>query len=108
MASPGGKVWRILQYLVELCLLVGFFRLIFRPVTLGKLKAEYISLVIVSALILLGVFVFPLWSYGMGVSRIWQITLLIMSPLFIFGGETIALGIANSARVLYKRFAPLK
>ncbi len=95
MASPGGKLWRILQYLVELCLVVGFLRLIFRPATLGKLKAEYIALIIVSALILLGIFIIPPGSYGMGVTRIWQITLVLVSPLFIFGGETIALGIAR-------------
>jgi uncharacterized membrane protein len=52
-ASALGKVWRVLQYLVEFCFILGFFRLIFRPATLGKLKAEYISLIIVSALILL-------------------------------------------------------
>jgi uncharacterized membrane protein len=95
LASLGGKIWRILQYLVELCLIVGFLRLVFRPATLGKLKAEYIALIIVSALILLGIFVLPPGSYGMGVTRIWQITLMLVSPLFIFGGETIALGIAN-------------
>jgi uncharacterized membrane protein len=95
MASLGGKLWRILQYLVELCLIVGFVRLIFRPATLGKLKAEYIALIIVSVLILLGIFILPPGSYGMGVTRIWQITLMLVSPLFIFGGETIALGIAK-------------
>jgi uncharacterized membrane protein len=95
LASLGGKLWRILQYLVELCLIVGFLRLIFRPATLGKLKAEYIALIIVSSLILLGIFVLPPGSYGMGVTRIWQITLVLVSPLFIFGGETIALSIAR-------------
>ena len=108
VASPGGKIWRILQYLVELCLVVGFFRLIFRPATLGKLKAEYISLVIVSAIILLGIFILPGRSYGMGVTRIWQITLLLVSPLYIFGGETIALGIMKLFGACGKRFASLR
>ncbi|MFC2050560.1 DUF2206 domain-containing protein [Chloroflexota bacterium] len=105
-ASIGGKVWRIFQYLIELCIIVGFFRLIFRPATLGpKLKAEYISLTIVSAFILLGVFILPTSSYGLGATRIWQITLLLMSPLFIFGGEAIAMGIVRLARVLRKNIA---
>jgi uncharacterized membrane protein len=108
-ASILGKIWRIFQYLVELCLIVGFFRLIFRPATLGpKLKAEYISLTIVSAIILLGVFIFPTKSYGMGTSRIWQITLLLMSPLFIFGGEAIASGIARLVGVFRKGFASFR
>jgi uncharacterized membrane protein len=103
-ASPEGKVWRIFQYLVELCLVVGFIRLIFRPATLGpKLKAEYISMTIVSAFILLGIFVLPVWSYGMGATRVWQITLLLMSPLFIFGGEAIVLGIIRLARASRKK-----
>lgn len=104
LASIIGKLWRILQYLVELFLVVGFGRLIFRPTTLGKLKSEYIAMVIVSALILLGIFILPTWSYGMGVTRIWEITLLLISPLFIFGGETIALGVAKLSSALRKGF----
>ena len=103
--SLGGKIWRIFQYLVELCLIVGFFRLIFRPERVGKFKAEYISLTIASVLILLGIFVLPTMSYGMGTSRIWQITLLLMSPLFLFGGEVIAYGLVKLARVFRKTFA---
>lgn len=108
LASPGGKAWRIFQYLVELCLIVGFVRLIFRPGRLGKFKAAYISLTIVSALILLGIFVLPTGSYGMGVTRIFQITLLLMSPLFIFGGEAMGRGIVKLARVFRKGFASLQ
>ncbi len=107
-ASALGKVWRVLQYLVEFCFILGFFRLIFRPATLGKLKAEYISLIIVSALILLAIFVLPSWSQSMGVTRIWQITLLIVSPLFIFGGEAIALGVAKVSGALRKSFTSLR
>lgn len=108
MASIGGKIWRILQYLVEFCFILGFFRLIFRPATLGKLKAEYISLIIVSALILLAVFLVPSWSEMIGVTRIWQITLLIISPLFIFGGEAIAMSVAKLSGALRKSFSSLR
>lgn len=108
MASSFGKVWRVLQYLVEICFILGFIRLIFRPASLGKLKAEYISLIIVSALILLAIFVLPSWSEKMGVTRIWQITLLIISPLFLFGGETILLGITKLLRVLRKGFISVR
>lgn len=106
-ASALGKVWRVLQYLVEFCFIAGFFRLIFRPATLGKLKAEYIALVIVSVLILVAIFVLPSWSEAKGITRIWQITLLIISPLFIFGGEAIALCVVNLARALRKSFTSL-
>jgi uncharacterized membrane protein len=107
-ASPGGKVWRIFQYLVQLCLIIGFIRLVFRPATLGKFKAEYLSLIIVSMLILLGIFILPTVGWGMGVVRIWQITLLLMAPLFIFGGETIVRGIAKLARAFRRGVASLR
>jgi uncharacterized membrane protein len=108
LASLGGKLWRILQYLVELFLIVGFFRLILRPATLGKLKAEYVALVIVSALILLGIFILPAWSYGMGVTRIWHIALLLVAPLFVFGGEAIALGVVKLFGAFRKGFTSLR
>jgi uncharacterized membrane protein len=103
LASPGGKVWRVFQYMVELCFILGFLRLVFRPASLGKLRTEYIAFIIVSVLILGAIFLFPLLSYrvntanayGMGITRIWQITLLVLSPLFIFGGEMIVSGIAR-------------
>jgi uncharacterized membrane protein len=72
------------------------------------LKAEYISLTIVSALILLAVFVVPSWSEAIGVTRVWQITLLIVSPLFIFGGEVIVLTVAKFLRLLRKGFRSLR
>jgi len=105
LASLGGKAWRIFQYLVELCLVVGFIRLIFRPGKLGKLKAEYISLTIVSAVILLGIFLLPSMGYGMGSVRIFGITLLLMAPLFLFGGEVIAYPVVRLARVFRRGFA---
>src|SRR4030043_1569545 len=43
----------------------------------------------------------------MGVTRIWQITLLLLAPLFIFEGETIALGIMKLFRACSKRFVSL-
>ena len=105
LASPGGKAWRIFQYLVQLCLVVGFFRFIFRPERLGKFKAEYISLTIVSVFILLGNFVLPGRGYGMGSVRIFGITLLLMSPLFLFGGEAIGHDIMKLGRLFRRGFA---
>jgi uncharacterized membrane protein len=107
-ASPGGKVWRIFQYLVQICLIIGFMRLVFRPATLGKFKAEYLSLIMVSMLILLSIFILPTVGWGMGVVRIWQITLLLMAPLFIFGGETIVQGIAKLARAFRRGVISLR
>ena len=115
LASLGGKIWRVLQYMVELCFILGFIRLIFRPATLGRLKTEYVAFVLVSVLILVAVFVLPALSYrvntfnayGMGITRIWQITLLLLSPLFIFGGEMLVAGLVRLWRLFSKGSASL-
>jgi uncharacterized membrane protein len=53
-------------------------------------------------LILLGIFILPSWSEKIGVTRIWQITLVLVSPLFIFGGETLALGMVKLSAAFRK------
>ena len=116
MASTGGKIWRVLQYLVELCFVLGFLRLVFKPKSLGKLKTEYVAFVVVSVLILGAVFLLPALSYrvntynayGMGITRVWQITLLVLSPLFIFGGEMIVAGIVRLWRLLSRGLSTLR
>lgn len=82
-ASIYGKIWRILQYLVELCLIVGLFALLFSRKREASL--EYVSLVVASAFVVAGLYLLTTYSYGMGATRIWQITLLFMSPLFVIG-----------------------
>jgi len=90
-ASTGGQIWRIFQYLVEICLIIGSLVLFFNPTVLGeKIRAEYLALTATSILILLGLFVLPIYGWGMGSVRIWHITLIIMSPLFVLGGAFLA------------------
>jgi uncharacterized membrane protein len=90
-ASAVGKAWRIIQYLVEIFLIIGLIRLLLRPLEFGeKIKCEYISLIITSMLILTGLFLLPTLGYGMGSVRVWQITLMLTAPLFFFGGELVA------------------
>lgn len=105
-ASLGGKAWRIFQYLVEICLVVGVLRLIFRPRTLGfNFKAEYISMTIVSILILFGLYILATRAWGLGGVRIFHIALLLMAPLFLFGSAFIWDGTVKLARVFRSRFA---
>ncbi len=86
-ASALGKVWRVLQYLVEICLVIGFFRLLLRP--LRTIKIEYMAFVIASFFVLVGMYVLTNYGWGLGAVRVWQITLLFMSPLFVIGCGTI-------------------
>jgi uncharacterized membrane protein len=99
--SSGGKIWRILQYLVELFIVVGFIRLIFRPKTL-EFRAEYFALNLVAVLSIIGLFILPGVSYGMGATRIFHIALILTAPLFLVGGEVIVYGIVKLARVFRK------
>ncbi|MDD5493722.1 MAG: DUF2206 domain-containing protein [Dehalococcoidia bacterium] len=90
IASTLGKTWRIFQYCIQLILVIGLLALIFRPgKTIPKLKIEYLSLIIVSCLILLGLFILPTSSYGLGTSRVFQITLLLISPMFVLGVKMV-------------------
>ena len=111
-ASPLGMVWRVLQYIVEICLIAGLLLLIVKSGYLGKnVKSEFVALNVTSALILLSLFTPPTYSgsygWGMGSVRIWHITLLIMSPLFISGGSYIAYFIKRSSALIHKKFKHL-
>jgi len=86
--SPPGQAWRTFQYLVELLLTAGMLGLVFRPSgTCPRIKVEYVSLIIVSFVILLGIYLLPIRSYGLGVTRIFQITLLLIAPMFVVGSK---------------------
>ena len=86
-ASMLGKAWRVLQYLVELCLVVGFFILLFRPPR--RIRIEYASLMMSSFFIIAGMYLLTNHGWGLGAIRVFQITLLFMSPLFVIGCSTI-------------------
>lgn len=82
-ASSLGKIWRVLQYLVEFCLVVGFFVFLFGRKR--RLRLEYAVFAITSFCVLLGMYLLSTYSYGMGATRVWQVTLIFMSPLFVIG-----------------------
>lgn len=87
-SSDIGKLWRILQYLVELCLLIGVIRFIFRPNK--NIKIEYVVLTIVNVCMIIGAYLLPgTYSYGMGAPRIIMMMLLFTSPFFVYGIDCI-------------------
>ena len=104
IASPWGKIWRVFQYLVEIFIVVGFLRLVFQPRGM-KVKMEFLSMVLISGLVLAGVYFSTASSYGMGVTRVFHITLFFLSPLFLLGGELIVYGIINLVRVFRRRIS---
>ncbi len=85
-ASTLGKAFRVILYLTQLFIIVGLAKLILKPEGL-RFKAEYIALAVVSGLGLLVVMVLPYAFFG--VTRFYHITLIILSPFCILGGEVI-------------------
>jgi uncharacterized membrane protein len=100
-ASPLGKVWRILQYLVELCVLIGLVRLVIRP--MPYLRTEFLVFIITSAFVVLGMYVLPTNGFGMGAVRVFVVTLIFLSPFFVLGVEVIAKWIIKLFKVEWKQ-----
>ena len=96
-ASPLGKGFRIFQYASELFIVVGFLAMIFRPKGF-KFKIEFIALSMVAAVILLACIVIPRLSGYLHIERFYHITLFLLAPFCIVGGEVIWQG----ATRLYK------
>jgi uncharacterized membrane protein len=92
--SPQGKGFRILQYITELFLIAGCFRLLFRPKGL-RFTAEYIALSVTSALLLLACVFLPDFANPLNATRWYHITLITLAPFCILGGEAIWLGISS-------------
>lgn len=101
-ASPLGKVFRIFLYLTELLIVVGFLLMIFRPKGF-KFKLEYIALSTVAALILLACIAIPRFSSYLGVQRFYHISLFLLAPFCILGGEAIWNGVAKLAKSVVNR-----
>ena len=91
-ASSQGKSFRIFQYITQLFIVVGFIRLIFKPMKL-RFTAEYIAFTVASALLLVACIFLPGFSASMNATRFYHIALLLLAPLLILGGEAIWLGV---------------
>jgi len=89
-----GKLFRVFQYITQFFIVAGFVRLIFKPRGLG-FTAEYIGLCSAAAVILLAWIVIPYLSIHLGINRIYFITLFMLAPLCIIGGEVIWKGASN-------------
>lgn len=92
--STLGKTFRVFQLTTQFLIIVGFIRIFLKPKGF-KFRAEYITLVMISALILLACIVVPYFSGHLEVERFYHITLLLLSPLCILGGETIGAGLSG-------------
>jgi uncharacterized membrane protein len=97
-----GKGFWIFQYLTELLIVIGFIRVILKPKGL-KLRAEYIAMGAVAAFILFCCIVLPRFSGHLGVTRFYHISLFLLAPMCILGGEVIWQETSRRARSLFYR-----
>lgn len=100
-ASPLGKIWRIFLFLVEFCIIVGVLRLIVRP--MPRMRVEYFVFTVTSAFVVIGLYTLPTNGFGLGAVRVLVVTLIFMSPLFIFGLEAIIQWIVRLFKKQWKR-----
>lgn len=95
--STQGKVFRIFQYITQIFIIVGFIMLLFKRRRLG-FSTEHIIFSLVSVLILAACIFSPGFSSTMNATRIYHLTLFVLAPVFIVGGESIWMGIRSLFR----------
>jgi uncharacterized membrane protein len=92
-ASPQGKAFRIFQFIIQLFLIAGCLRLMFRPKDL-RFTAEYIALNVTSILLLLACIFLRGFAGLLNTTRMYHVALITLAPFCILGGEAIWLGIS--------------
>jgi uncharacterized membrane protein len=98
-ASAGGKVFRVMQYLTEFLLFLGFIYLLFRHGRY-KFRAEFVACIPVS-FVLLGLCVFWLgFSSWINATRFYQISLFFLAPMLVVGVEELGDDVIRGARWL--------
>jgi uncharacterized membrane protein len=85
-ASPWGKVFRILQYATQICVLVGCVVLIRNR---KKYSAEYLCFSLVSAILLAVCMFLPHFAALINATRFYHLALFMLAPVFVIGGMAI-------------------
>ena len=108
-AAVLGWIFRIVHYSTEVLIVVGFIALVFRP-KIFKLKEEYSTLLIVTALFLFTVMFLPAMGKNWNTTRFYNFVLIMIAPLIVFGCGTIwklTLWLIKSGRLpLGKKLTP--
>ncbi len=106
ISSFGRYAHRNLQLITQFLIIIGFFKIIFYR-EYAQLKAEYFYLIAGSLVILL-LSLLPHAANTMNMTRIYQISLLTLSPLFIVGGIFVIeklLNIINNLNIYKQNLA---
>lgn len=81
-----GKIFRILQYLTQILIVVGVICLIKER---KRYSAEYLSLCAASVLLLGASMFIPRFATVINATRMYHIALIILAPAFILGGKAL-------------------
>lgn len=86
--SLGHQIGRIVFYIAEFFIIVGILRMLFKKqyVSVGQ---EYAILSVINLVILLMAIIIPNFARYFRMERFYQVSLLLLAPFFVFGGETV-------------------
>ncbi len=86
------KIFRILQYITEIYIVVGFFAMLLKSNQL-RFQKHFIALSVSAALFLFNSIFLPGFSANLGMRRIYGFTLIFLAPFCIYGAKIIWHGI---------------
>jgi uncharacterized membrane protein len=83
-ASLQGRIFRVIQLLTQLLLIIGILRLIFKPAGL-KFFPEYLSFCVINGMLLAGCVVLPGFAERFNTTRMYHLALITLAPFVILG-----------------------
>lgn len=101
--SDIGKVYRILHFILEMFIVLGFIRLIWKPRDLN-LSPVFIALVMVNYLLLFMCIILPNFSSYLNVTRFYHICLFFLAPFVVIGYETFSVTFSKILNYFLERF----
>lgn len=87
-ASLAGKAFRLIQYVIEISMVISLFKVIFNYHE-SKIKLEYKMLAVGTGVVLLACVIIPYFSSYLNATRFFQIGLILLAPFCISGIEDI-------------------
>jgi len=87
-ASWLGKLFRVLQYTVQILTMIGCLRLIIWPKGFN-FRIEFLALSLISAALLVACIIVPNFSSILNATRWYHLAMVTLSPFCIIGGQTI-------------------
>jgi len=100
-ASLQGRIFRVIQLLTQLLLILGIIRLIFKPAGL-KFVPEYLALCIINGMLLAGCILLPGFAERFNTTRMYHLALITLAPFVILGC------IAVWEACIYIKLAPIR